>query len=110
MSSGTEILYPLLAIIPHNLLAVCYAMQPRPEWEQTLVWLSVPFWFCMLVTVVAVVLIQTNFGVIPELNYQNDSALPLVQATGGHVFDLRNVGISRKQTKPETLNSTTGTK
>ena len=64
----------------------------------------------MLVTVVAVVLIQTNFGIFPELNYQNDGALPLVQATGGHFFDLQSVGISRKKTKPETRNSTTGTK
>lgn len=110
MSSGTEILYPLLAIIPHNLLSVCYAMQPRPEWEQTLAWLSVPFWVCMLATVVAVVLVQTNFGTIPELTYRNDSALPLLQATGGHVFDLRNVQSSRKQPKLVTVDSSVATK
>lgn len=90
-SAGTELLFPLLAILPHNLLAVCYAMQPRPEWERTIAWISVPFWLCALVTLVAVVLVQTNFGFSPPLTYDNDSALPATQATGGQVFDLKSV-------------------
>ena len=66
-------------------------MQPRPEWEGTLAWLSVPFWLCVLVTLVAVVLLQTNFGISPPLSYGNDTARPATQATGGEVFDLKSV-------------------
>ncbi len=91
-TSGSELLFPLLAILPHNLLAVCYAMQPRPEWEQTIAWLSVPFWICVLVTMVAVVVVQTNFGLGHGVSYQNDRYLPVVQATGGQVFDLKSIG------------------
>lgn len=90
-STGTELLFPLLAILPHNLLAVCYAMQPRPEWEQTVAWISVPFWICVLVTVIAMVLVQTNFGFSPRISYHADKSLPAVQATGGQVFDLRDI-------------------
>lgn len=100
-TSGTELLFPLLAILPHNLLAVCYAMQPRPEWEQTIAWLSVPFWICMLVTMIAVVLVQTNFGFGPQITYKNDQFLPTVQATGGQVFDLRGVGGRSTPPEPE---------
>ena len=46
----------------------------------------------MLVTIVAVVLVQTNFGFSPMLSYHDDKSLPAVQATGGKVFDLRDVG------------------
>lgn len=45
----------------------------------------------MLVTMVAVVVVQTNFGYRPGVSYHNDKALPVVQATGGPVFDLRDV-------------------
>ena len=96
-STGTELLFPLLAILPHNHLATCYAMQPRPEWEQTIAWLSVPFWLCVLVTMIAAVLLQTNFGYTPVLSYDNDSSLPGKQATGGKVFDLNNIQSSRQE-------------
>lgn len=62
---------------------------------------------------VALVLMQTNFGFGPGISYQNDKALPLVQATGGQVFDLRNIksmpppdqepGMMRKSKPPESL-------
>lgn len=67
----------------------------------------------MLVCVVAVVLVQTNFGFSPGISYRNDKLLPVVQATGGQVFDLRNIGVApppdqessmtRKSKPPETL-------
>ena len=40
---------------------------------------------------VVIVLMQTNFGMSSEISYHNDNALPLIQATGGQVFDLRNI-------------------
>lgn len=52
---------------------------------------------------VAIVLFQTNFGFNPGISYRNDRSLPVVQATGGQVFDLRNVGAnsSSEQTVAE---------
>ena len=100
-TSGGELLFPLLAILPHNLLAVCYAMQPRPEWEQTIAWLSVPFWICVIVTMVAVVLVQTNFGLGNGVSYQTDRLLPMMQATGGQVFDLSDVSSRSTPSEPE---------
>lgn len=72
----------------------------------------------MLVTVVAIVLVQTNFGFNPGISYQNDKSLPVVQATGGQVFDLRNIkatpppeqtvmesSTTRKSKPPDTSNN-----
>ena len=84
-------------------------MQPRPEWERTIAWLSVPFWICVLVTVVAVVLVQTNFGLNTAVSYQSDRALPLVQATGGQVFDLRTI-ISTRTEQTVTVDSNSSRK
>ena len=69
----------------------------------------------MLVSMVAIVLAQTNFGYGPGISYQNDKALPVVQATGGQVFDLRNIksvpppdqepGVTRKSRPLEALSA-----
>ncbi len=60
----------------------------------------------MLVIVVTIVLLQTKIGTKPELNYQNDPALPLIQATGGPVFDLRSVDLARSRANmPSATNS-----
>lgn len=40
---------------------------------------------------VAIVLVQTNFGSGHVISYRNDVCLPPVQATGGKVFDLKSV-------------------
>jgi len=49
----------------------------------------------MLIAVVAITFVQTKFVAVKEVSYQNDPALPVVQATGGPVFDLRNVEPAR---------------
>lgn len=91
-SSGNELLYPLLAILPHQLLAACFALQPRPEWEKTLAWLSVPFWLFVLMSIMATVFVQTKFGMRKSLlPYKNDSKVPIFQPSGGQVFDLKDV-------------------
>ena len=91
-SSGNELLYPLLAILPHQLLAACFALQPRPEWEKNLAWLSVPFWLFVLLSIMATVFVQTKFGMRKGLiPYKNDSKVPILQPSGGQVFNLKDV-------------------
>ncbi len=62
-SVGNEFLYPLLAVLPQQLLAACVALQPRPEWERTLASVSVPFWLLVILCVVATVFVQIRFGI-----------------------------------------------
>ena len=90
-TSGTELLYPLVATLPQHLLAPCYSAQPRPEWEKKLAWFSVYFWILTLFVGVFVALVRTNCGVKPKLTYQTDSSLPAVQPTGGKMFDFRDL-------------------
>jgi hypothetical protein len=90
-TSGTELLFPLVATLPQHLLAPCYATQPRPEWEKNLTWVSVYFWTMALFLVIGIALARTNCGRKPKLTYQTDSNLPLVQPTGGKLFDLRDL-------------------
>ena len=90
-STGLEMLFPLLVLIPHNMLATCYAMQPKPAWEKRLVWFSVPFWLSVLLLVIVVVLFQTNCGIRPSVSYHSDGSLPAVQPTGGRTFNLRDI-------------------
>ena len=90
-TSGTELLFPLVATLPHHLLAPCYATQPRPEWEKNLAWVSVYFWILALFMVVGIALARTKCGVKNKLTYQTDSNLPLIQPTGGKLFDLKEL-------------------
>lgn len=60
----------------------------------------------MLVTMIAVVLVQNNFGFSAGISYRKDSSLPLHQATGGHVFDLRNI----RATQPDSPEDTNANK
>lgn len=90
-SEGTEMLFPLLAVLPHYTLAACYAMQPRPEWEKKVAWFSVPFWLFVLLAIFITVLVQTNFGMQSKPFHHADSELPAVEATRGQVFDLRDI-------------------
>ena len=88
-SDGTEMLFPLLAVLPHTMLAACYAMQPRPEWEKRMAWFSVPFWLFALLALLIVVLVKTNFHLVPARpSYGSDTELPTLQATGSPIFDL----------------------
>ena len=96
-TSGTELLFPLVATLPQHLLAHCYVTQPRPEWEKTLASVSVYFWILVLFLVVGIALARTNCGRKPKLTYQMDSNLPSVQPTGGKLFDLAD--ITRRATK-----------
>jgi len=83
-------IYPLLAILPQQLLAACIALQPRPELEKTLAWLSAPFWFFVVISIVATVFIQTRFGMRKDtLSFweYNKSPTP----TKSEVFDLKNL-------------------
>lgn len=104
-TSGTELLFPLVATLPQHLLAPCYMTQPRPDWERTLAWTSVYFWIITLFVVVGAALASTNCGMKPKLTYQTDNNLPLVQPTGGKFFDLGDLArnfqntISRKITE-----------
>ncbi len=88
-STGNEFLYPLLAILPHQLLAACIALQPRPEWEKTLAWLSVPFWLLVILCIVATAFVQTKFGMRSgsSVSYRNEA-----KPTKGsiEVFDLKS--------------------
>ncbi|XP_064385266.1 transmembrane protein 131-like [Halichondria panicea] len=92
-STGNEFLYPLLAILPHQLLAACIALQPRPEWEKTLAWLSVPFWLLVILCLVATVFVQTKFGMRSSsfVSYKSEA-----KATkgSGEVFDLKKLSKS----------------
>ena len=90
-SEGTEMLFPLLAVLPHYMLAACYAMQPIPEWEKKVAWFSVPFWLFVLLAIFLTVLVQTNFGMQSRPLHHANSELTTVQATGGQVFDLRDI-------------------
>ena len=91
-SDGTEMLFPLLAVLPHYMLAACYAMQPRPEWEKRMAWFSVPFWLFALLALLIAVLVRTNFYVVPvRPSYHSDTELPTLQATGGPIFDLSSL-------------------
>ncbi len=82
-STGNEFLYPLLAVLPHQLLAACIALQPRPEWEKTLAWLSVPFWLLVILCIVATAFVQTKFGMRgSSVSYRNE-------AKATKVFDLK---------------------
>lgn len=84
-------LFPLLAVLPHYMLAACYAMQPRPEWEKKVAWFSVPFWLFVLLAIFLTVLVQINFGMQSRPLHHTNSELTTVQATGGQVFDLRDI-------------------
>lgn len=92
-SSGNEFLYPLLAILPHQLLAACIALQPRPEWEKTFAWLSVPFWLFVIMSIVATVFVQTKFGMrgsgSSSVAHQTEGTSSEVPGKG--VFDLKNL-------------------
>lgn len=90
-TSGTELLFPLVATLPQHLLALCYATQPRPEWERNLTWVSVYFWIVALILLVGIALARTNCGRKPKLTYHTDSNLPLTQPTGGKLFDFRDL-------------------
>lgn len=90
-TSGTELLFPLVATLPQHLLAPCYVTQPRPEWEKNLAWASVYFWILALFLVIGVALARTNCGRKPKLTYQTDSSLPLIQPTGGKLFDFADL-------------------
>ena len=87
-TSGTELLFPLVATLPQHLLAPCYVAQPRPDWERTLAWVSIYFWILALFVVVGIALARTNCGIKPKLTYRTDSKLPKVQPTGGKLFDF----------------------
>lgn len=84
-SLGSELLFPLVATLPHHLLATCYASRPRAEWEKTLSMIAFPFWVLLLVMLVVVAILQSN---ISTQGYQAD--MP-PQPTGGRVFDLADI-------------------
>ena len=95
---GTELLFPLVATLPQHLLPHCYVTQPRPDWEKTLAWFSVYFWTLTLVVVVGVALARTNCGMKPKLTHDTDKNLPLVQSTGGKMFDFKDLAKSFQNT------------
>ena len=80
--------FPLVVLIPHNMLAACYAVQPHSFWEERVAYLSTPLWLTVLFFVTMLALIRTNFGVISP---DSDAALPPVQPTGGTYFDLSDI-------------------
>ena len=90
-TSGTELLFPLVATLPQHLLAPCYVTQPRPEWEKNLASVSVYFWILALFLVIGIALARTNCGRKPKLTYQTDRNLPLNQPTGGKLFDFADL-------------------
>lgn len=82
---GVEMTFPVTVLLPHNMLATCYAVQPHPEWEEKLGYLITPVWLTILFFAAMLAFIQTNFGIISP---KNDASLPTVQPTGGAVFDF----------------------
>ena len=89
MLDGTEMLFPLLATLPHHMLAACYMALPRPEWEKQLAWLAVPMWLTLLVVLVLAVFLRTNLGMKSRHSYQASKGE--LQSTGGTVFNLADI-------------------
>ena len=80
--------FPLVVLIPHKMLAPCFAVQPRPSWEKTLVYIVFPVWVVVVIVVTFLELIGTSFRF---LSRSNDPALPAVQPTGGTTFDFKDL-------------------
>ena len=87
-ANGLPMTFPLAVLIPHNMLASCYAVQPHPLWEERLCFFSTPVWLAILFCVTMVALVQTNCGIISP---GNDGGLPTVQPTGGTYFDFGDI-------------------
>ena len=94
--------YPLSVLIPHNMLAVCYALQPHPEWEDKLGRLVTPVWLAILFFVAMMALVRTNFGIVSP---GSDGDLPTVQPTGGAYFDFGDITKALHNTLIEKLDS-----
>lgn len=94
--------FPLAVLIPHNMLAACYAVQPHPVWEEKLSFLITPVWLAILFFVTMLALIQTNFGIISP---SSDANLPAVQPTGGAYFDFGDITKALHNTLLEKLES-----
>lgn len=94
--------FPLVVLIPHNMLAACYAVQPRPSWEENLVFITAPVWIVVITAIVLLALIQTNCGM---LSHSDDPALPTVQPTGGTYFDLKDLAKTFQDVVREKLES-----
>eukprot|EP00731_Ephydatia_muelleri_P015388 Em0008g1108a len=84
-SLGSELLFPLVATLPHHLLSTCYTSRPRADWEKTLSQIALPFWVLFLIVLVVVAILQSN---ISTQGYRADAPL---QPTGGRVFDLTDI-------------------
>ena len=80
--------FPLVVLIPHEMLAPCFAVQPRPLWEKKLVYITFPVWVGIVIVVTFLELIGISF----RFSFRSrDPALPAVQPTGGAKFDLKDL-------------------
>ena len=94
--------FPLAVLIPHNMLAVCYAVQPHSDWEMKVGYLIMPVWMAILFFVTMLALIRTNFGFISP---SSDADLPSIQPTGGTYFDFGDITKALHSTLLEKLDS-----
>ena len=94
--------FPIAVLIPHNMLAACYAIQPHSAWEEKLGFLIMPIWLAILFFVVMLALVRTNFGLVSP---SNDAELPTTQPTGGAYFDFADITKVLQETLLEKLDS-----
>ena len=61
-ADGSLMDFPLLATLPHTMLATCYAALPHSELEEFAVYISVPLWMVALLLMILVTILQVMSG------------------------------------------------
>ena len=61
-ADGSLMDFPLVATLPHTMLAACYAALPHSELEELAAYVSVPLWMVALLVMILATIFQVMSG------------------------------------------------